>query len=112
VTEEQAILALSDLREIAARHERGEPFRVRLGVPTSDAAQAFVRFRVNPPRFTRKIFDGDWAHADKHAKDDQEGRVLRVVTGFDGVSRVIFRQHFLYACPWISWEEILDSPAE
>jgi hypothetical protein len=68
----------------------------------ADLAIRFVRFRSNPPRFTRKIFDGDWAITSIHP---QPGviRIVRVITGFDGVSRAIGRQgQQIYASPWIA----------
>jgi hypothetical protein len=67
---------------------------------SSDACAPWVRFKVEPKRFTAAIFDGEWALTQQHP---QEGnlRLIRVITGKDGISRIIGRQgKHLFACPW------------
>jgi hypothetical protein len=87
--------------DLTARHDRGEPFRVAELILDQDCAGRFVQFRANPQRFTPKIFDGDWALGNAHPEPGPI-RIVRVITGLDGVSRAIGRQGpQIYACPWI-----------
>jgi hypothetical protein len=87
--------------DLTARHDRGEPFRVAELILDQDCAGRFVQFRANPPRFTPKIFDGDWALGNVHPAPGPI-RIVRVITGVDGVSRAIGRQGAqIYASPWI-----------
>jgi hypothetical protein len=87
--------------DLVLRHDRGEPFRVEELVLDPDGAGRFVQFRSNPPRFTPKIFDGDWALGSAHPEPGAI-RIVRVITGLDGVSRAIGRQGAqIYASPWI-----------
>jgi hypothetical protein len=86
---------------IVRRHDLGEPFRVAELVLDPGLAARFVQFRSNPPRFTPKIFDGDWALSSAHPRPGPI-RIVRVITGTDGVSRAIGRQGAqIYASPWI-----------
>jgi hypothetical protein len=87
--------------DLTARHDRGEPFRVAELLLDPEGAGRFVQFRFNPPRFTPKIFDGDWALGNVHPEPGPI-RIVRVITGLDGVSRAIGRQGAqIYASPWI-----------
>jgi hypothetical protein len=87
--------------DIVHRHDLGEPFRVAELVLDPDLAARFVQFRSNPPRFTPKIFDGNWALSSAHPQPGPI-RIVRVITGSDGVSRAIGRQGAqIYASPWI-----------
>jgi len=63
--------------------------------------EEWVQFRVDPQRFLPKIFDGDWARADKKPLVGPI-RLVRIMVGNDGVHRVIGRQEkLIYATPWI-----------
>jgi hypothetical protein len=87
--------------DLVDRYDRGEPFRVAELVLDLDTAARFVQFRSDPPRFTPKIFDGDWALSSAHPRPGPI-RIVRVITGSDGVSRAIGRQGAqIYASPWI-----------
>jgi len=93
--------AADPVADLTARHDRGEPFRVAELILDQDCAGRFVQFRANPPRFTPKIFDGDWALGNVHPAPGPI-RIVRVITGVDGVSRAIGRQGAqIYASPWI-----------
>jgi hypothetical protein len=93
--------AADPVADLTARHDRGEPFRVAELILDQDCAGRFVQFRSNPPRFTPKIFDGDWALVNVHPAPGPI-RIVRVITGLDGVSRAIGRQGAqIYASPWI-----------
>ena len=68
---------------------------------TSHTTEVWVQFRTNPQRFLPKIFDGDWARADKKPSPGPI-RLVRIIAGSDGVHRVIGRQGlYIYATPWI-----------
>jgi hypothetical protein len=54
-------------------------------------AKKIVKYRGNPVRFLPKMFDGDWEEWGNHPAIGT-ARVLRVVTGLDGLTRVILRQ--------------------
>jgi hypothetical protein len=61
----------------------------------------FVEFKSDPQRFTSKIFDGNWARPERKPNPGKI-RFLRIVTGNDGVSRIIARQESrIFASPWI-----------
>ena len=93
--------ALQTIDQIIARHERGEGFRVTNLKLDEFAAQEFVEFKVNPPRFLRRIFDGNWAYTDRHPLPG-DIRIIRVITGTDGISRAIGRQaERIFATPWL-----------
>lgn len=67
----------------------------------SQTKEVWVQFRVDPQRFLPRIFDGDWARADKKPAVGPI-RLIRVMAGNDGVHRVIGRQDkLIYATPWI-----------
>jgi hypothetical protein len=82
-------------------HEDGRPFTAHeLNVSGQDL-EIWVRFKTNPQRFLPKIFEGDWAHTQQHPEIGPI-RVVRVMTGTDGISRVIGRQgNSLFASPWL-----------
>lgn len=83
-------------------HEAGRPFSAHeLDVGSKDQ-EIWVRFKTDPQRFLPKIFDGDWAHTKQHPEIGVI-RVVRVLTGTDGITRVIARQgNNLFASPWLS----------
>ncbi len=94
--------AKDHLAELFAREARGEPFRVEVLELDDVTAQEFVRMRTNPPHFYRKIFNGDWADPGKHPQPGPL-RILRMMAGYDGVTRVIGRQgNHLFVTPWIA----------
>ena len=65
----------------------------------------WVRILVDPDAFRKKMFDGEWANPQKHPELGKI-RLLRVITGNDGITRVIGRQEqYLYAYPWKGNEE-------
>ena len=99
---EQQTPAEEQLAELFARHERGETFRSAILVLDVALAEKFVRFRFNPPRFLKPIFDGNWAVPSDHPAPGPI-RMVRIITGNDGISRAIGRQvSGLYATPWIN----------
>jgi hypothetical protein len=68
---------------------------------TTKTKEDWVQFRIDPQRFLPKIFDGDWARADKKPSVGPI-RLVRIMVGNDGVHRVIGRQQTsIYATPWI-----------
>jgi hypothetical protein len=56
-----------------------------------EEAQDWVRMRLNPRRFAASIFVGSWGDPSKHPVEG-DLRILRVITGPDGVTRAIARQ--------------------
>lgn len=86
---------------LIADHEAGKPFTVHeLSVGQNDR-EIWVRFKTNPQRFLPRIFEGNWAHTNQHPAEGSL-RVLRVITGTDGITRVIARQgKNLFASPWL-----------
>jgi hypothetical protein len=87
--------------QIRKDHEANLPFSVLiLELGASDVAE-WVRFRVDPQRFRPDIFEGDWAVTTDHPTPG-DIRVVRVITGSDGISRAIGRQGSkIYASPWL-----------
>jgi hypothetical protein len=91
----------SAIDSLISDHEEGRPFTAHELNLTSQECEVWVRFVTNPQRFLPKIFDGHWAHIQQHPSVGPI-RVLRVMTGTDGISRVIARQGInLYATPWM-----------
>jgi len=69
---------------------------------TEEMAQQWVQFQIDPQRFLPKIFDGNWARPDRHPNSGSI-KLLRIVQGNDGISRLIGRQSdFIFATPWIA----------
>ena len=69
---------------------------------TEEMTKQWVRFQRDPQRFLPKIFDGNWARPDHHP-DSGNIKLLRIVQGNDGISRLIGRQaDFIFATPWIA----------
>jgi len=94
--------ATDPVADMVSHHERGESFQVKEWALDEQLAERFVRFRSNPPRFSKQVFDGDWALVNEHPEPGPI-RIVRVITGNDGVSRVIGRQgEHLYASPWFA----------
>ena len=83
-------------------HEAGRPFTAHELTAGEGDKEIWVRFKTNPQRFLPRIFEGDWAHTKQHPIVGVL-RVVRVMTGSDGVTRVIARQgNNLFASPWLS----------
>jgi len=60
----------------------------------------WVRFKIDPKRFVPAIFDGEWALTKQHPSPGPI-RVIKALTGNDGISRLIARQgNYIYAYPW------------
>lgn len=90
----------SAIQALISDHEAGHPFSAHELNVISQDQEVWVRFRSNPQRFLPKIFDGDWANIKQHPAPGPI-RIVRVMTGTDGISRVIGRQgNNLYASPW------------
>ena len=87
------------LRSIIDDHKRGIRFSPRT-VSLDDAeAQSMVGMLQNPSRFLPSVFAPGWASESSHPEAG-EIRLLSIVEGPDGVSRVIGRQgRSLYAFP-------------
>lgn len=63
-------------------------------------SEIWVRFKIDPKRFSSSIFDGEWAFTQHHPIVGSM-RILRVIKGTDGIPRIIARQgKFVYAYPW------------
>lgn len=93
-------MALGNVQKLISDHEQGLPFTAHEMMLGDSDRKLWVRFKINPPRFLPKIFDGDWAHTQQHPEVGAL-RVLRVLTGNDGITRVIARQgNNIYANPW------------
>lgn len=68
-----------------------------------EAAAEFVKLKRDPHRFTKALFDGDWAWPGRHPSVGEPIRLLRIMSGNDGVARIIARQGpMLFATPWIT----------
>ena len=88
------------LQSIISEHEKSNSFTAQEIVLKAVDCEKWVRFKVEPNRFLPKIFDGEWAHIHLHP---QEGplRLIRVITGNDGITRIIARQgKHIFAYPW------------
>jgi hypothetical protein len=97
--ERSAIATLQSLRE---EHDAGESFKVTEVMLTEADCQEMVAIRGNPSRFHPSLFEGDWAKASDHPTPGAI-RILRVMAGRDGITRVIGRQgNTLYAFPWLA----------
>lgn len=89
------------IRELITAHDAGERFTVVEIELDASVLAGFVRIKRNPSVFRPSLFTGDWADADSHPRLGSI-RVLRVMRGRDGVTRVIGRQGaHLYATPWL-----------
>jgi len=89
------------IHTLLEQHNRGEKFSVSVVKVSASDAREWVRFKSDPIRFVPSIFVGDWAVPDRHPAPG-EFRILRIVTGADGVARAITRQgRHLYAYPWL-----------
>jgi len=87
--------------QIIQRFETDGLFQAATIVLGADDCEAWVEFTFDPPRFRPRIFEGEWAWADRHP-DAGELRLLRAMAGTDGVVRVIGRQgKRLFATPWL-----------
>jgi hypothetical protein len=79
----------------------GEDFSLTETVLSELEVADWVQLRTDPKRFTPAIFVGSWAKPTAHP-DPSEIRILRVMTGHDGITRSIARQgQYLYAYPWM-----------
>ncbi len=95
-------MAKSEIQSLISEHEAGRPFTAHEMQVAPGENQLWVRFKTNPQRFLPKIFDGDWADTKKHPEIGPI-RIVRVMTGTDGITRLIGRQaNNLYATPWFS----------
>lgn len=73
------------------------PFDANIEVGNVDY---WVRFKIDPKRFATTIFDGEWALTKQHPSPGPI-RVIKAITGSDGISRLIARQGaYIYAYPW------------
>ena len=82
-------------------HIQKRPFSVTSLDIIEENRQFWVRIKSDPEAFRKRMFDGDWAFSDRHPEVGSL-RVLRVLTGHDGVTRAIARQgDFLYAYPLV-----------
>lgn len=101
MTSNRSSPTLAALEAIRAEHDAGAPFRVREIELAAEDCSALVALRGNPRRFHTAIFDGDWAKPASHPAPGAV-RILRVMAGNDGVTRVIGRQgDMLYVYPWL-----------
>jgi len=93
-------MSKSILDALITSHEHSKPFKASEIVVAGADCDHWVRFKTDPQRFTSEIFDGDWAHI-KQQPTEGKLRIIRIITGNDGISRVIARQgSYLYAYPW------------
>ena len=93
---------LADLNLIISEFENGKAPVPQEVSTTSKTCEAWVRFKIDPKRFMPSIFDGDWAFTHQHP-DPGSVRIVRAMTGNDGVSRLIARQgKYVYAYPWLN----------
>lgn len=89
------------IHTLLEQHRRGDKFSVSVVKVSEGEAREWVRFKSDPVRFVPSIFVGDWAIPDRHPIPG-EFRILRIITGSDGVARAITRQgRHLYAFPWL-----------
>ncbi len=90
------------VQSLISDHEAGRPFTAHEMQLDDTNLGIWVRFKTDPQRFLPQIFDGDWAHTQQHPESGVI-RVVRVMTGTDGVTRAIARQgNKIYASPWLS----------
>jgi hypothetical protein len=76
-----------------------DPAPFELEIEDTDL-QIWVRFKIDPKRFSPKIFEGEWAFTTQHPEIGKI-RVIKAITGEDGIARLIARQgRFIYAYPW------------
>ncbi len=95
-------MSLSGLNSLIKDHELGRPFKAAEILIRDEDCPSWVKFRIEPQRFLPSNFDGDWANTKIHPIGGKM-RLIRIVTGNDGVSRVIGRQgSSLFAYPWFS----------
>ena len=90
------------VKSLVADYKAGRPFTAhQLEISTEDC-EIWVRFKIDPQRFLPKIFEGDWAHTKQHPEAGVI-RVVRVMEGTDGITRVIGRQgDRIFASPWLN----------
>ncbi len=95
-----AVMSISELDVLIKDHELGKPFKAsEISVPPQEC-ESWVKFRIEPQRFLPANFDGDWANTKLHPIEGKI-RLVRIITGNDGISRVIGRQgSSLFAYPW------------
>ena len=95
-------MSLKKLDLLIKDHQEGKAFTAE-GITLLETDLKFwVRFKVEPQRFLPKIFEGDWAFTQKNPEIGPI-RIVRIITGTDGISRVIARQgKYIYAYPWIA----------
>ena len=73
------------------------PFESDVEVGNTDY---WVRLKIDPKRFVPAIFDGEWALTKQHPSPGPI-RVIKAITGSDGISRLLARQGtYIYAYPW------------
>lgn len=95
-------MSLSELKTMIKDHELGKPFKASEVSISQEDCPSWVKFRIEPQRFMPANFDGDWANT-KVNPIEGKIRLIRIITGNDGVSRVIGRQgSSLFAYPWFS----------
>ena len=90
------------IKAILKEFENSGRFVSQEVVLSNELAKDWVQMRIDPQRFIPAIFDGDWARPDKHP---QPGKIklLRVISGNDGVTRIIGRQEKnIFVTPWIA----------
>jgi hypothetical protein len=92
----------TQLDKLIKDHEAGLPFTAQEVQLTETDCKLWVQFKTEPQRFIPKIFDGEWALTQKNPSGGVI-RVIRVITGTDGISRTIGRQgNKVYAYPWFA----------
>ena len=91
---------INDLDKILTEYTEGENFSPAEFEVSAQSCESWVRFKSDPQRFVPKIFDGDWAYTQQHPQPGKL-RIVRIMTGTDGISRAIARQgNKIYAYPW------------
>jgi len=90
----------AELDSILVDFEKGtSPAPGEIQIQEQDS-EIWVRFRIDPKRFSPSIFEGEWAFTQYHPSVGSM-RILRVIKGTDGISRIIARQgKYVYAYPW------------
>lgn len=79
--------------------KNGEFSLTELQIQSGEVSE-WVRILRDPNRFQPSLFSGEWAVRSSHPAPG-EFRILRIMTGIDGVTRAIARQgKYLYAYPW------------
>jgi len=87
-------------KKIIARFELEAKFTAQNFELDPADVEAWVEFVKDPQRFLPGIFEGNWARLDRHP-DPGSIRLLSVVKGTDGISRLIGRQEArIFAFPW------------